>query len=85
MELLHTVFNTYKRVVVFEEGAIKGGAGSAVLEFASQYNYNIPIELEGVPDQFISHGKPKNLLKDLGLDTEGICKKLDSILNKNEE
>jgi len=85
LELLHTVFNTYKRVVVFEEGAIKGGAGSAVLEFASQYNYNIPIELEGVPDQFISHGKPKNLLKDLGLDTEGICKKLDSILNKNEE
>ena len=85
LELLHTVFNTYKRVVVFEEGTIKGGAGSAILEFAAQYNYNIPIELEGVPDQFISHGKHKNLLKDLGLDTEGICKKLDSILNKNEE
>ena len=85
LELLHTVFNTYKRVVVFEEGTIKGGVGSAILEFAAQYNYNIPIELEGVPDQFISHGKPKNLLKDLGLDTEGICKKLDSILNKNEE
>ncbi len=85
LELLHTVFNTYKRVVVFEEGTIKGGAGSAILEFATEYNYNIPIELEGVPDQFISHGKPKNLLKDLGLDKEGICKKLDSILNKNEE
>ena len=85
LELLHAVFNTYQRVVVFEEGTVKGGAGSAILEFAAQYNYNIPIELEGVPDQFISHGKPKNLLKDLGLDTEGICKKLDSILNKNEE
>ena len=85
LELLHTVFNTYKRVVVFEEGTIKGGVGSAILEFAAQYNYNIPIELEGVPDQFISHGKPKNLLKDLGFDTEGICKKLDSILNKNKE
>jgi 1-deoxy-D-xylulose-5-phosphate synthase len=85
LELLHAVFNTYQRVVVFEEGTVKGGAGSAILEFAAKYNYNIPIELEGVPDQFISHGKPKNLLKDLGLDTEGICKKLDSILNKNEE
>ena len=85
LELLHAVFNTYERVVVFEEGTVKGGAGSAILEFAAKYNYNIPIELEGVPDQFISHGKPKNLLKDLGLDTEGICKKLDSILNKNEE
>ena len=85
LELLHTVFNTYQRVVVFEEGSIKGGAGSAVLEFAAENNYKIPIELEGVPDQFISHGKSKNLLKDLGLDTEGICKKLDSILNKNEE
>ncbi len=85
LELLHAVFNTYERVVVFEEGTVKGGAGSAILEFAAQYNYNIPIELEGVPDQFISHGNPKNLLKDLGLDTDGICKKLDSILNKNEE
>lgn len=85
LELLHAVFNTYQRVVVFEEGTVKGGAGSAILEFAAKYNYNIPIELEGVPDQFISHGNPKNLLKDLGLDTEGICKKLDSILNKNEE
>ena len=85
LELLHAVFNTYERVVVFEEGTVKGGAGSAILEFAAKYNYNIPIELEGVPDQFISHGNPKNLLKDLGLDTEGICKKLDSILNKNEE
>ena len=85
LELLHTVFQTYQRVVVFEEGSIKGGAGSAVLEFAAENNYKIPIELEGVPDQFISHGKSKNLLKDLGLDTEGISKKLDSILNKNEE
>jgi 1-deoxy-D-xylulose-5-phosphate synthase len=85
LELLHTVFHTYQRVVVFEEGSIKGGAGSAVLEFAAENNYKIPIELEGVPDQFISHGKSKNLLKDLGLDTEGICKKLDSILNKNSE
>ena len=85
LELLHTVFHTYQRVVVFEEGSIKGGAGSAVLEFAAENNYKIPIELEGVPDQFISHGKSNNLLKDLGLDTEGICKKLDSILNKNEE
>jgi 1-deoxy-D-xylulose-5-phosphate synthase len=85
LELLHAVFNTYQRVVVFEEGTVKGGAGSAILEFAAKYNYNIPIELEGVPDQFISHGNPKNLLKDLGLDTDGICKKLDSILNKNEE
>ena len=85
LELLHAVFNTYQRVVIFEEGTVKGGAGSAILEFAAKYNYNIPIELEGVPDQFISHGNPKNLLKDLGLDTEGICKKLDSILNKNEE
>ena len=85
LELLHTVFHTYQRVVIFEEGSLKGGAGSAVLEFAAENNYKIPIELEGVPDQFISHGKSKNLLKDLGLDTEGICKKLDSILNKNEE
>jgi len=81
-DLLHHIFTTYKKVVVFEEGTIRGGAGSALLEFAAAHDYRIPITLEGIPDEFISHGKSDNLLKELGLDAEGMGIKLDSILNK---
>ncbi|MDA9572056.1 1-deoxy-D-xylulose-5-phosphate synthase [Flavobacteriaceae bacterium] len=83
--LLHEVFTKYKRIVFYEEGSIKGGAGSAVLEFAAAHHYTVPIDLEGVPDEFISHGNSNKLFQNLGLDAQGICKKLNSLSNKNKE
>ena len=83
--MYNTVFTKYEYIVIYEEGALKGGVGSAVLEFSAKSQYSIPVNLQGIPDQFISHGNSKELLKDLGLDIEGICKKLNSISNKNEE
>lgn len=84
-ELLHEVFNQYLHVLVYEEGTVKGGVGSAVLEFAAAHSYSIPIELEGIPDKFISHGASKKLFNILGLDAQGICRKLNSLSNKNKE
>ena len=81
-ELLHKVFNKFKTVVVFEEGAKKGGVGSAVLEFASQKLYQVPIHLEGVSDIFIPHGDTDELFQEIGLDVNGITKKLQLLLNK---
>ena len=81
-ELLHKVFNKFKTVVVFEEGVKQGGVGSAVLEFASQKLYQVPIHLEGVSDIFIPHGDTDELFQEIGLDVNGITKKLQLLLNK---
>ena len=81
-ELLHKVFNKFKTVVVFEEGVKQGGVGSAVLEFASQKMYQVPIHLEGVSDIFIPHGDTDELFQEIGLDVNGITKKLQLLLNK---
>ena len=81
-ELLHKVFNKFKTVVVFEEGAKQGGVGSAVLEFASQKMYQVPVHLEGVSDIFIPHGDTDELFQEIGLDVNGITKKLQLLLNK---
>ncbi|MFL2603770.1 MAG: 1-deoxy-D-xylulose-5-phosphate synthase [Flavobacteriaceae bacterium] len=80
--LLHKIFKTYKAVIVFEEGIKKGGVGSAVLEFAAQHGYSIPINTEGIDDQFVSHGKTYDLLNEIGLDAETISNKLNLLLNK---
>ena len=80
--LLHKIFKTYKAVIVFEEGIKKGGVGSAVLEFAAQHRYSIPINTEGIDDQFVSHGKTFDLLNEIGLDVETISNKLNLLLNK---
>ena len=81
-ELLHKVFNKFKTVVVFEEGVKQGGVGSAVLEFASQKMYQVPTHLEGVSDIFVPHGDTDELFQEIGLDVNGITKKLQLLLNK---
>ena len=83
-ELLHTICKTFKAIMVFEEGTSSGGAGSAILEFAAQQGYHLPIQLEGIPDQFISHGNTLFLHEKLGWNAEGISKKISLLLNKIE-
>jgi len=84
-EMLHGIFKNYERILVFEEGTVKGGVGSAVLEFGALHRYSTPVDLEGVPDEFVTHGTTQKLLENLGLDVHGICKKLNSVSNKNKE
>ncbi len=80
--LLEYVFKNFKIVIVFEEGIKKGGVGSAILEFAAEREYHIPIILEGVDDQFVPHGKIADLMSEVGLDKKSIKNKLQLLLNK---
>ena len=79
-KMLHEVFKKYKSILIIEDGAVSGGAGSAVLEFASVNKYKVKTVLMGIPDDFISHGTTPELFKDLGLDGEGIAKKIKTLL-----
>ncbi|MBT6722901.1 MAG: 1-deoxy-D-xylulose-5-phosphate synthase [Planctomycetaceae bacterium] len=60
-------------VVTVEEAALIGGFGSAVLEFAAERRLNTShICRLGIPDIFVEHGERRELLSDLGLDSEGV-------------
>ncbi|GAB1856772.1 1-deoxy-D-xylulose-5-phosphate synthase [Flavobacteriaceae bacterium MHTCC 0001] len=65
--LLHAIFKTYNNIVTVEDGTIKGGFGSAILEFAATHNYKNTVKLLGVPDEFIEHGKVDELQEMVGL------------------
>ncbi len=78
--LLHTIFETYDTVVTIEDNAIKGGFGSAVLEFASEHNYKNTIKTLGIPDTFIEHGSVDELQEFVGLDAEHLTKFFSSLL-----
>src|SRR5450830_494752 len=60
-------------LVTVEEGCIMGGAGSAVVEALAAEGIVKPILMLGLPDQFIDHGDPVQLLKSVGLDGAGIA------------
>lgn len=73
-ELLHEVGRRFKRIVTVEDGVIRGGFGSAVLEFMADNGYTPKVRRVGLPDQFATHGTPEQLYALYGMDEEGILK-----------
>jgi 1-deoxy-D-xylulose-5-phosphate synthase len=71
-KLLHEIFGSFENIITLEDGSIKGGFGSAVIEFASQNNYSKNIQSHGIPDAFIEHGTLEELQKICGIDVESL-------------
>ncbi len=64
----------FSRVLTAEEGCLSGGFGSAVLELYADKGAlsGLTLHRVGVPDQFIEHGKAKELRALAGIDKAGI-------------
>ncbi|MGE9516017.1 MAG: 1-deoxy-D-xylulose-5-phosphate synthase [Solitalea-like symbiont of Acarus siro] len=77
--MLKEIFDNYKYIITIEDGCVQGGMGSAVIEFASAYNYKTSIYKMGIPDKFVTHGEPKDLYKECGYDTNAIVNKVKEI------
>jgi 1-deoxy-D-xylulose-5-phosphate synthase len=77
-DLLHQVFKNYKTIITIEDGTIKGGFGSAVLEFAAHNNYKNSIKCLGIPDEFVEQGTIDELQKLTSLDAYNITTILES-------
>jgi len=71
-ELLAQIAATHDALVTVEEGAVMGGAGSAVLEALQDLQQPKPVLVLGVGDVFTEHGDHAQLLAELGLDALGI-------------
>ncbi len=72
-ELLRTIGSKFTKIVTVENGSLKGGFGSAILEFFADNNYSsLHVKRLGLPDEFIEHGSNHDLYKMLKLDEEGI-------------
>ena len=75
--LLHDVFKKHTHIVTVEDGVVKGGFGSAILDFAAKHDYKNTIKVLGIPDEFIEQGTIKELQHQIGLDAEGIAKAIE--------
>jgi 1-deoxy-D-xylulose-5-phosphate synthase len=71
-DLVRRLAETHDALVTIEENVIEGGAGSACLETLAAHGCAKPVLQLGLPDRFIDHGDPAQLLKDAGLDAAGI-------------
>lgn len=71
-ELLEEVSRRFNRIVTVEDGILKGGVGSAVLEYMADHDHTPHVRRLGIPDRFIEHGAVDILRHLCGIDKEGI-------------
>jgi 1-deoxy-D-xylulose-5-phosphate synthase len=84
-EVLHEVMKNFKKIITVEDGAIKGGFGSAVLEFAGDHGYAVKIKRMGIPDYFVEHGTQQELWHECGYDAEGIRRVIEETCGGTEQ
>ncbi len=72
-ELLKEVFYKYDRILTVEDGTVVGGFGSAILEFQAAHQYAATIRILGIPDRYVEHGTPKELIHECGYDAPSIA------------
>ena len=72
LDLVRELAESHGVLVTVEENVVMGGAGSAVLEALAAIGWAGKVIQLGLPDGFVEHGDPVGLLKECGLDSEGI-------------
>ena len=75
-DLAFKLATTHDLIVTVEENVVAGGAGAAVLEALAADGVAVPVLQLGLPDAFVEHGDPQQLLADCGLDRDGIVRSI---------
>lgn len=77
LALIEQLANEHEYMITVEENAVMGGAGSAVMEALQNMQCKLKHPLKtlclGLPDTFIEHGNHETMLKNCGLDSQGIA------------
>ncbi len=81
-DMLHEIGKTFARILTIEDGVLKGGMGSAVLEFMSDHGYTPEVKRLGIPDCFVQHGAVQELHAICGIDETNIYRTIIQLLDK---
>ncbi|KXE31640.1 1-deoxy-D-xylulose-5-phosphate synthase [Pseudomonas aeruginosa] len=80
--LVRELADSHELLVTIEENAVMGGAGSAVGEFLASEGLEVPLLQLGLPDYYVEHAKPSEMLAECGLDAAGIEKAVRQRLDR---
>ncbi|CAN7460265.1 1-deoxy-D-xylulose-5-phosphate synthase [Knoellia sp. LjRoot47] len=68
------------RVAVVEDNSVSGGVGSHVVQSLRDSGSDVPVDLFGLPREFLDHGSRGQVLDRVGLTPEAIAEKLHDTL-----
>lgn len=80
--ILHGVGRHFSRIITIEDGVVRVGLGSAVLEYMSDHGFFPKVTRMGLPDYFVEHGTVEQLRQIVGIDRDAIVSQLRSISQK---
>jgi 1-deoxy-D-xylulose-5-phosphate synthase len=83
--VLHSVFKNFTHIITVEDGVLKGGFGSAVIEFMCDHGHSSEVRRLGIPDYFVEHGTQEELYRECGFDADGIELAIREILVRKED
>lgn len=85
-KMLVNLFLQNTPILTIEEAVLQGGFGSSVLEYAHDHGYyHQAIDRMGIPDQFIEHGDVDSLLREIGMTTSDVVKRMTILAKKRQQ
>lgn len=78
--MIDEIVTSHDVLITVEDNSIKGGAGSAVIEYMMSQKQLKPVLTIGLPDQFIKHGSQGEIYAELGLDADGIIRQIEEFV-----
>ncbi len=86
-ELIIATARISRLIVTVEDAYLAGGFGSAILELLEENSLSDKIKVVrmGVPDRIVTHGDPKLLMAEYGLDADGIYSRVKETLDVMDE
>jgi 1-deoxy-D-xylulose-5-phosphate synthase len=77
-ELIRSLAAEHELLVTIEENVLAGGFGSGVLELLADEDLlgDSRVMRVGLPDRYVTHGKPALLRKEVGLTPEAIAERV---------
>lgn len=82
-EVLHSVFKQFDTLITVEDGILKGGFGSAVIEFMCDNGYQAEVRRLGIPDYFVEHGTQEELIRECGFDAGSIERTIREVAGRS--
>jgi 1-deoxy-D-xylulose-5-phosphate synthase len=84
-ELLMSLAAGHELLVTVEENVLAGGFGAAVIEHLSDVGARLPQVLRvGIPDRYVTHGKPELLHEEIGLTPERVAERIEGTLARSD-
>ncbi len=85
LAMLKKVQTECRTIVTIEENIKRGGFGQAIASHLLEAGFSGQFKGLSLPDEFVTHGNRSLLLRDVGLDAEGVANSIMALTSKSAE